>query len=108
MSKKKKVGAAPDADVENLLKSSPGLKDSPAYKSLAKQVQKVLSTLTPREEEVLRSRLGIKVGTGESHGEIGQRLAISPERIRQIEAKALRKLKHPSRRTAANRRTPPQ
>jgi RNA polymerase primary sigma factor len=58
---------------------------------------RVLSTLTPREERVLRMRFGIGMQTDHTLEEVGQQFAVTRERIRQIEAKALRKLKHPSR-----------
>jgi RNA polymerase primary sigma factor len=58
----------------------------------------MLSTLTPREERVLRMRFGIGERVDHTLEEIGQRLAVTRERIRQIEAKAIRKLRHPTRR----------
>ncbi len=57
----------------------------------------VLSSLTPREERVLRMRFGIGMNTDHTLEEVGQQFSVTRERIRQIEAKALRKLKHPSR-----------
>jgi RNA polymerase primary sigma factor len=57
----------------------------------------VLSTLSPREERVLRMRFGIGMNTDHTLEEVGQQFNVTRERIRQIEAKALRKLKHPSR-----------
>ncbi len=71
-----------DAAVQNALKSS---------------TTKVLATLTPREERVLRMRFGIGMNTDHTLEEVGQQFSVTRERIRQIEAKALRKLKHPSR-----------
>ena len=56
-----------------------------------------LSSLTPREERVLRMRFGIGMNTDHTLEEVGQQFSVTRERIRQIEAKALRKLKHPSR-----------
>ena len=58
---------------------------------------RVLATLTPREERVLRMRFGIGMNTDHTLEEVGQQFSVTRERIRQIEAKALRKLKHPSR-----------
>jgi RNA polymerase primary sigma factor len=58
---------------------------------------KILATLTPREERVLRMRFGIGMNTDHTLEEVGQQFSVTRERIRQIEAKALRKLKHPSR-----------
>ena len=57
----------------------------------------MLATLTPREERVLRMRFGIGMNTDHTLEEVGQQFSATRERIRQIEAKALRKLKHPSR-----------
>src|SRR5512142_3575711 len=64
---------------------------------LADQVKKVLGTLTPREERVLRMRFGIGEKSDHTLEEVGQDFEVTRERIRQIEAKALRKLRHPSR-----------
>ncbi len=58
---------------------------------------RVLASLTPREERVLRMRFGIGMNTDHTLEEVGQQFSVTRERIRQIEAKALRKLKHPSR-----------
>ena len=66
--------------------------------NLSEQTRKVLSTLTPREEKVLRMRFGIGEKADHTLGEVGQDFLVTRERIRQIEAKALRKLRHPSRR----------
>jgi len=66
--------------------------------NLSEQTRKVLSTLTPREEKVLRMRFGIGEKADHTLEEVGQDFEVTRERIRQIEAKALRKLRHPSRR----------
>ena len=66
--------------------------------SLKEEISKVLSTLTPREEKVIRMRLGIGEKTDYTLEEVGEVFGLTRERIRQIEAKAIRKLKHPSRR----------
>ncbi len=69
--------------------------------NLAEQTRKVLATLTPREEKVLRMRFGIGEKSDHTLEEVGQDFEVTRERIRQIEAKALRKLRHPSRSQAA-------
>ena len=65
--------------------------------NLAEQTRKVLKTLTPREEKVIKMRFGVGDGSEHTLEEVGQNFAVTRERIRQIEAKALRKLRHPSR-----------
>jgi RNA polymerase primary sigma factor len=65
--------------------------------NLQEQTRKVLATLTPREEQVLRMRFGIGERSDHTLEEVGQKFTVTRERIRQIEAKALRKLRHPSR-----------
>jgi RNA polymerase primary sigma factor len=65
--------------------------------NLSEQTARVLSTLTPREEKVLRMRFGIGEKSDHTLEEVGQDFEVTRERIRQIEAKALRKLRHPSR-----------
>ena len=65
--------------------------------NLSEQTRKVLATLTPREEKVLRMRFGIGEKSDHTLEEVGQDFFVTRERIRQIEAKALRKLRHPSR-----------
>jgi RNA polymerase primary sigma factor len=65
--------------------------------NLAEQTRKVLATLTPREEKVLRMRFGIGEKADHTLEEVGRDFSVTRERIRQIEAKALRKLRHPSR-----------
>ena len=64
---------------------------------LKAKVNEVLETLTPREAEVLRLRFGLGEGTPQTLEEVGKAFNVTRERIRQIEAKALRKLRHPSR-----------
>jgi RNA polymerase primary sigma factor len=65
--------------------------------NLSEQTRKVLATLTPREEKVLKMRFGIDEKADHTLEEVGQNFDVTRERIRQIEAKALRKLRHPSR-----------
>jgi len=71
--------------------------DAAIQSNLREQTTRVLSSLTPREERVLRMRFGIGMNTDHTLEEVGQQFNVTRERIRQIEAKALRKLKHPSR-----------
>lgn len=71
--------------------------DAAAYLLLKEQLEDVLETLTPREEKVLRLRFGLDDGRPRTLEEVGQVFGVTRERIRQIEAKALRKLRHPSR-----------
>jgi RNA polymerase primary sigma factor len=71
--------------------------DAAVHSNLRETTTRVLATLTPREERVLRMRFGIGMNTDHTLEEVGQQFSVTRERIRQIEAKALRKLKHPSR-----------
>ncbi len=71
--------------------------DAAVLSNLRETTTRVLASLTPREERVLRMRFGIGMNTDHTLEEVGQQFAVTRERIRQIEAKALRKLKHPSR-----------
>ena len=76
---------------------SPAPADAASYQLLREQLCEVLHTLTPREEQVLKLRFGLKDGRTRTLEEVGKEFNITRERIRQIEAKALRKLRHPSR-----------
>ncbi|MBI3445120.1 MAG: sigma-70 family RNA polymerase sigma factor, partial [Magnetospirillum sp.] len=71
--------------------------DAAIQANLRETTTRVLASLTPREERVLRMRFGIGMNTDHTLEEVGQQFSVTRERIRQIEAKALRKLKHPSR-----------
>lgn len=71
--------------------------DSAIHANLKETTTRILASLTPREERVLRMRFGIGMNSDHTLEEVGQQFAVTRERIRQIEAKALRKLKHPSR-----------
>ncbi len=71
--------------------------DAAVYSSLREATKEVLDTLTPREAKVLRMRFGIEMNTDHTLEEVGKQFDVTRERIRQIEAKALRKLRHPSR-----------
>ena len=76
---------------------SPAPQDSAAYTLLKEQLEEVMSTLTPREAKVLKLRFGLEDGKARTLEEVGRVFEVTRERIRQIEAKALRKLRHPSR-----------
>ena len=71
--------------------------DAAAMEGLREATQEVLASLTPREAKVLRMRFGIDMNTDHTLEEVGKQFDVTRERIRQIEAKALRKLRHPSR-----------
>ncbi len=93
------VGDSEDAFIKDFIESendfSPA--DSVANSDLKERVREVLKTLTPREEKVLKMRFGIDVASEHTLEEVGKDFAVTRERIRQIEVKALRKLRHPSR-----------
>lgn len=76
---------------------SPAPSDSASYSLLREQLCNILRTLTPREEQVIKLRFGLEDGRPRTLEEVGRQFQITRERIRQIEAKALRKLRHPSR-----------
>ena len=76
---------------------APAPADAAAFTLLKEQLSEVLKTLTPREEKVLRLRFGLEDGRSRTLEEVGKEFNVTRERIRQIEAKALRKLRHPSR-----------
>jgi len=71
--------------------------DSAAFEGLGEATREILASLTPREAKVLRMRFGIDMNTDHTLEEVGKQFDVTRERIRQIEAKALRKLRHPSR-----------
>jgi RNA polymerase primary sigma factor len=77
--------------------SAPAPADVASYKLLKEQIDEVLSTLSPRERRVLQLRFGLEDGRARTLEEVGKEFGVTRERIRQIEAKALRKLRHPSR-----------
>ncbi len=93
------VGDEEDSHLGDFLedKSVIAPQEAVVARSLEEQVRKVLSTLSPREEKVLRMRFGIGARSDHTLEEVGQDFSVTRERIRQIEAKALRKLRHPSR-----------
>jgi RNA polymerase primary sigma factor len=93
------IGEDEDSHLGDFLEDKKRLSitDEVIQRNLANHTRKVLSTLTPREEKVLKLRFGIGERSNHTLEEVGQDFAVTRERIRQIEAKALRKLRHPSR-----------
>ena len=93
------VGEEEDSHIGDFIEDqeSPAPAEAASYELLREQLNEVLHTLTPREEAVLRLRFGLEDGRQRTLEEVGQQFNITRERIRQIEAKALRKLRHPSR-----------
>ncbi len=93
------VGEEDDSHLGDFIedKSAVNPQDAILNANLAENTRKVLGTLSPREEQVLKMRFGIGKGGNHTLEEVGQDFEVTRERIRQIEAKALRKLKHPSR-----------
>jgi RNA polymerase primary sigma factor len=93
------IGEEEDSSLGDFIEDKNIINPSEAVISLnlSEQTRKVLSTLTPREEKVLRMRFGIGEKSDHTLEEVGQDFFVTRERIRQIEAKALRKLRHPSR-----------
>ena len=92
-----RVETVPLEYVYDLVDDGPSPEDNAILSELKTAITASLATLTPREERVLRKRFGIGLPTDYTLNEIGKGLTVTTERIRQIEAKALRKLKHPSR-----------
>ena len=99
VSLEKPVGDEDDSSLGDFIEDTKALAPlEQAIKSnLSEATTKILSTLTPREERVLRMRFGVGMNTDHTLEEVGLQFSVTRERIRQIEAKALRKLKHPSR-----------
>ena len=93
------VGDEEDSNLGDFIEDKNALipVDAAIQSGLRNTTTKILATLTPREERVLRMRFGIGMNTDHTLEEVGQQFSVTRERIRQIEAKALRKLKHPSR-----------
>ena len=93
------VGDEEDSSLGDFIADESALQplDSAIHSNLKETCTRILSSLTPREERVLRMRFGIGMNTDHTLEEVGQQFNVTRERIRQIEAKALRKLKHPSR-----------
>ena len=99
ISLEKPVGDEEDSSLGDFIEDTKALMplDQAIKSNLSEATTKILSTLTPREERVLRMRFGVGMNTDHTLEEVGLQFSVTRERIRQIEAKALRKLKHPSR-----------
>ena len=93
------IGEEDDSHLGDFIQDedSPAPQDSAAYTLLKEQLEEVMNTLTPREAKVLKLRFGLEDGRARTLEEVGKEFMVTRERIRQIEAKALRKLRHPSR-----------
>ena len=93
------VGDEEDSSLGDFIEDKNALQplDTAIQSNLSESTTKILASLTPREERVLRMRFGIGMNTDHTLEEVGLQFSVTRERIRQIEAKALRKLKHPSR-----------
>ncbi len=93
------IGEEDDSHLGDFIQDedSPAPQDAAAYTLLREQLDEVMQTLTPREAKVLRLRFGLDDGKARTLEEVGKEFEVTRERIRQIEAKALRKLRHPSR-----------
>ena len=93
------IGEEEDSHLGDFIEDqdAPAPADAASFMLLKEQLEEVLDTLTPREEKVLRLRFGLDDGRARTLEEVGQNFGVTRERIRQIEAKALRKLRHPSR-----------
>ncbi len=93
------VGDGEDAFIKDFIENEDEIlpADSVVYNDLKEHVREILKTLTPREEKVIKMRYGIDVASGYTLEEIGKDFGVTRERVRQIEVKALRKLRHPSR-----------
>ena len=93
------IGEEEDSHLGDFVEDSdsPAPSDSASYSLLREQLFTVLHTLTTREEQVIKLRYGLEDGRPRTLEEVGRKFKITRERIRQIEAKALRKLRHPSR-----------
>ena len=93
------IGEEDDSHLGDFIQDedSPAPQDAASYTLLREQLEEVMKTLTPREAKVLRLRFGLDDGKARTLEEVGKEFDVTRERIRQIEAKALRKLRHPSR-----------
>ena len=93
------IGEEDDTHLGDLIEDKNAIQpiDAAIQSNLKETTTRVLASLTPREERILRMRFGIGMNSDHTLEEVGQQLSVTRERIRQIEAKSLRKLKHPSR-----------
>ena len=93
------IGEEEDSHLGDFIQDedSPAPHDAASYTMLREQLEEVMNTLTPREAKVLKLRFGLEAGKSRTLEEVGKEFNVTRERIRQIEAKALRKLRHPSR-----------
>ena len=93
------IGEENDSHLGDFIKDedSPSPQDAASYTMLKEELEEVMKTLTPREAKVLKLRFGLEDGKARTLEEVGKQFNVTRERIRQIEAKALRKLRHPSR-----------
>ena len=93
------IGEEEDSHLGDFIedRNAPAPADAASFQLLKEQVSEVLDTLTERESRVLQLRFGLEDGRGRTLEEVGREFGVTRERIRQIEAKALRKLRHPTR-----------
>jgi RNA polymerase primary sigma factor len=93
------IGEEEDSHLGDFLEDKAAMSPSDAavYLSLQEQTSSALKSLTPREEKIIKMRFGLEDGSEHTLEQVGRAFAVTRERIRQLEAKALRKLRHPSR-----------
>ncbi|MDU3456092.1 sigma-70 family RNA polymerase sigma factor, partial [Peptostreptococcus sp.] len=93
------IGEEEDSHLGDFIpdEDAPAPAEAAAYSLLKEQIEEVLNTLNDREQKVLKLRFGLEDGRARTLEEVGKEFDVTRERIRQIEAKALRKLRHPSR-----------
>jgi RNA polymerase primary sigma factor len=93
------IGEEGDAHLGDLIEDKNAIQpiDATIQSNLRETTTHILASLTPREERIVRMRFGLGMNSDHTLEEVGQQFSVTRERIRQIEAKALRKLKHPSR-----------
>jgi RNA polymerase primary sigma factor len=93
------IGEEEDSHLEDFIEDRKVMPpaDAASYQLLKNQIEGVLNTLTPREQRIIKLRFGLEDGRSRTLEEVGREFRVTRERIRQIEAKALRKLRHPTR-----------